>query len=244
MNFVLVHGAWHGGWCWHRLEPLLRAAGAHVQAPDLPGHGDDATPVADVTLEAYVDRVVAAVEAAPGPVELVGHSMGGVVISAVAERVPERLAGLTYVCAFLPRDGEVLGALGAEDRGSELNPLLRPTAEGDALLVDAAGARDVFYEGCDEEDVHAALAQLVPQALAPLQTPVALSEARFGCVARSYVLCSRDRAVTPTMQRTLLERSPCDPVIELATGHSPFLADAPGLAAALLDIARQRSAHP
>lgn len=241
MNFVLVHGAWHGAWCWHRLMPLLEAAGATVVAPDLPGHGADGTPATEVTLDAYADRVVAAVEACDGPVELVGHSMGGMVISAVAERIPDRLAGLTYVCAFMPRDGDVLGALGAEDEDTELNAAIRPGPEKGTVIV-APEVGPVFYDDCPEADAADALARLVPQPVAPLQTPVHVSEANFGRVPRAYVVCTKDRAVSPKMQRVLIERVPCDPVIELASNHSPFLSMPEELAKVLLQIAAGRAA--
>lgn len=241
MEFVLVHGAWHGAWCWHRLTPLLEAGGARVVAPDLPGHGDDRTPAAEVTMEAYVDRVAEAVDACDGPVELVGHSMGGMVISAVAERIPERIAGLTYLCAFMPRDGDVLGALGAEDEHAELNAAIRPGPEKGTLIV-APEVGPVFYDDCPEADAEDALARLVPQPIAPLQTPVHVSEANFGRVPRAYVLCTKDRAVSPRMQRVLIDRVPCEPVIELASNHSPFLSMPEALAGALLQIAGSRAA--
>ena len=241
MEFVLVHGAWHGAWCWEALVPVLEGRGARVATPELPGHGADTTPASEVTLDAYVDRVVAAVEAASGPVELVGHSMGGIVISAVAERVPDRVRGLTYLCAFLPRNGEVLGRLGAEDTESALNPAIRPGPVDGTLGVDETLAPDIFYQDCPDEAVRGALARLTPQPVAPLQTPVHLTDGAFGRVPRAYVLCTEDRAVTPTMQRTLIERSPCDPVLELACGHSPFIADPEALADALVSIAGERS---
>ena len=111
MTMLLVHGAWHGAWCWQGITPRLEAAGVNVIAPDLPGHGTDSTPRNQVTLDAYADRVIAAISGRSDRITLVGHSMGGVVISAVAERVPERIARLVYACAFLPRNGEALGQL-------------------------------------------------------------------------------------------------------------------------------------
>ena len=86
--FVLVHGAWHGAWCWDELAPLL---GGHVEAVDLPGHGADTTPVAGCTLDAYVARVVEALERAPEPAVLVGHSLGGITVAQAAERRPDEV---------------------------------------------------------------------------------------------------------------------------------------------------------
>ena len=240
MHFVLVHGAWHGGWCWERLAPLLEAQGAGVTAPDLPGLGVDGTPAEEVTLERCAERIPSWVRELDRPVELVGHSMAGAVISLVAERMPEHLTGLTYLCAFLPRDGEVLGTLGGEDPETELNAALRRGDAPGTLVLDPADARRIFFHDCPEADADAAVARLVPQPMGPLRDPVALSAERFGAVPRAYVLCTEDRAISATMQRRLLERTPCDPVIELATGHSPFYADPARLADVLVGIAGAR----
>ena len=107
-TFVLVHGAWHGAWCWYKVVPRLTQAGHRVFAPDLPSLGRDRTPVAEISLDRWADSICKVVEAAVEPVILVGHSRGGIVISAVAERVPKRIAMLVYLTAFLLRDGETL----------------------------------------------------------------------------------------------------------------------------------------
>ena len=73
-TFVLVHGAWHGAWCWEKVVPLLEGAGHEVVTLDLPGHGEDGTPALEVTMESYTDRVVGALDARSEPVVLVGHS--------------------------------------------------------------------------------------------------------------------------------------------------------------------------
>ncbi|MBD3648667.1 MAG: alpha/beta fold hydrolase, partial [Pseudomonadales bacterium] len=80
-NFVLVHGAWHGGWCWQKVRTFLEERGHRVWTPDLPGHGDDPGDVADATLDNYVDRVVAPLDECDAPAVLVGHSSGGGVIA-------------------------------------------------------------------------------------------------------------------------------------------------------------------
>jgi pimeloyl-ACP methyl ester carboxylesterase len=106
-RIVLVHGAFSGAWCWEPVLPCLRAAGHTAQTVELPGSGEDRTPVAEVTLEAYAARVGDALgEGAPAVP--VGHSMGGIVITQAAAPYPDRVAALVYVTAFLPGDGQSL----------------------------------------------------------------------------------------------------------------------------------------
>src|ERR1700749_4876043 len=95
-GFVLVHGAWHGAWCWRDVAPALRVAGHAVEAIDLPAHGEGERAPGSVRLEEYVEAVCAAVERAPRPVVLVGHSFGGVPITQAAERLPDRIGLLVY----------------------------------------------------------------------------------------------------------------------------------------------------
>jgi pimeloyl-ACP methyl ester carboxylesterase len=107
-NFVLVHGAWHGGWAWQPVASRLRAAGHRVLAPTCPGLGVNDDP-AGVTLADCVDSVVAQVEESGlADVTLVGHSWGGYVISGAAPRLAGRVARLVFWSAFVPEAGRPL----------------------------------------------------------------------------------------------------------------------------------------
>jgi pimeloyl-ACP methyl ester carboxylesterase len=118
-TFVLVHGAWHGGWCWKRVTPLLRAAGHEVFTPTLTGLGErEHLGSAEVNLTTHVTDVVKLLEFEElSDIVLVGHSYGGMVITGVAQQVPERIRELVYIDAFVPADGqstaELVGADGA-----------------------------------------------------------------------------------------------------------------------------------
>src|ERR1700691_6029337 len=130
-TYLLIHGAWHGGWCWRSVAPLLEAAGHTVLAPDLPGHGDDITPTAAVTLKSYTDRICEIAGAQAKPVILLGHSMGGVAITQAAENCPDKIGALVYMCAFLPRNGDSLMTWASQDRESMVNPSTTiPLADG------------------------------------------------------------------------------------------------------------------
>lgn len=234
-SFLLVHGAWHGAWCWTRVLPLLEAQGHRVLAIDLPGHGDDPTPHAEVTLDGYAARVCDAVKELPGQVHLVGHSMGGLVISEAAERCPEGIAQLVYLAAFLPIDGESLGDLAGSDRIQEA---VLPSEA--ALTLDLTRVRDLFYHDCSREDLALAHERLGPQPLAPLSSPVELSESRFGDLPRHYLECTQDHTIEIDVQRDLHRRTPCE-VRTLECSHSPFFAMPEALAEQLDQIARGAS---
>ncbi len=221
-TYVLIHGAWHGAWCWERVAPALRADGHRVVTPDLPGHGDDRTPTREVTLPAYVDRVCGILDAAPEPVVLVGHSMGGIVITEAAERRPEKVRNLVYVTAFLPRDGESLVDIASKDPEALVMPNLVMSEDKASATLRPEAVRDAFYGACSAEDAARAAARLVPQALAPFQTRVHTTSGGWGRVPRAYVGCLRDRAITPPVQRRMREASPCGQVATLDTDHSPF----------------------
>ena len=133
-RFVLVHGAWHGAWCFDALARDLAAAGHEVDTFDLPGHGSDATPHDEVTLDTYAQRVAEVIGQDGEPVVLVGHSMGGIVVTQAAELVPERIARLVYLTAFLPKDGESLQYLAGLPR--------EPRGHRGAELRDRAARRD------------------------------------------------------------------------------------------------------
>ena len=227
-NVLLVHGAWHGGWCWQKLADELGSRSHAVQAPDMPGHGDDPTPLAEVTLAGYVRRIVDACNAFDGPVHLLGHSMGGMLISAAAETAPDRLVQLIYLCAFVPVDGEPMMAMNAElNRASALNGMLRPTDDGLGMLVADEAIEAAFYHDCSADDVAFARSRLVPQAVEPLGAPASLSAARFGAVPKAYIECIEDQAIHIAAQRALYRRAGIDNVVALDTGHSPFFS-APG----------------
>jgi pimeloyl-ACP methyl ester carboxylesterase len=235
--FVLVHGAWHGGWCWERVTPLLERAGHVVSAPDLPGHGNDRTPIADVTLERYVHRIEETTESLGEPVILVGHSMGGIVLSQLAEAHPEKARVLVFVAAYLLRDGQSVLDIAAADSDASLLPCLEWAPDGLSASVPPQAARTVFYGECSEIDAAAASARLVPQSATPVTTPIHVSDVRFGRVPRAYVECLRDRVVSPAAQRAMYAATPCARIASLASDHSPFYSAPTALVDILLSFA-------
>lgn len=234
-TFVLVHGAWMGAWSWQSVAPLLEAAGHEVRVVELPAHGDDATDPHTVTLDGYRDAVLAAVLDAGEPVVLVGHSMGGMVISAAAEAEPDGIEALVYVAGYLPADGQSLLDLSFTDAGSILGEHLVDHGDGTAS-IEAEAIGEVFCADCTGADVALLQDHHRPEAFAPLATPVALTDAAFGSVPRYYVHTAQDVAVSPVLQAQMVTASPVAAEATVDTAHAPMLSDPASLAAAIVEL--------
>ena len=236
-TFILIHGAWHGGWCWERLAPLLEAGGHHVLAPDLPGMGADRRKLGADPLAEWADFTAELVSKAEAPVLLVGHSRGGLVISEAAERVPERIARLVYLTAFLLKPGESLSDVSGRHPEVGPGPAIRPADDPAYLALDLELATPIFYGLTPEADARAAAGRLTPEPVAALTRPLLITGERFGRVPRAYIEAVHDRAISLEMQREMQADLPCDPVIALQSDHSPFYSAVPELAQALLEFA-------
>jgi pimeloyl-ACP methyl ester carboxylesterase len=273
-GFLLVHGAWHSEATWRRLLPMLRDAGFDARALDLPGSGRHArlpasftarpfdpaafatepSPNAGVTQAERTDAVIALVEEMGGDVVLVGHSLGGVTISAVAEAVPDRLRAVVYLTAFmLPPLMPAIAMIQHETMASALPPPLfcadpgvvgalriNPAAE-DAGYV--ARLREAFYgdlSDTDFEEIRASLHCDEPAGVAIAPSPV--TSARFGTVKRHYVRCLADRAIPLAGQDFMIAALDSamgaeTPVHSLDASHSPFFSRPRDLAEILKSIA-------
>ncbi|HBC06636.1 MAG TPA: alpha/beta hydrolase [Rhodospirillaceae bacterium] len=222
-RFVLVHGAYHGGWCWDRLTPLLLARRAEVIAPDLPGHGSDRTPSADLTLTLYADHIAEAVRQAGGPVTLVGHSMAGAVIAEVAERVPDRLTRLVYLTAYMPGPGESIIDWARRDGETRARADKVTFEDTPCLAVDRQTTWDAFYQDAPEEDLDWVFPQLRPEPVAIFRQALSLTPEKFGRVPRDYISCRQDFAITADLQDSMLDALPARRTWDLDCGHSPFV---------------------
>jgi pimeloyl-ACP methyl ester carboxylesterase len=235
-RYVFVHGAWHGAWCWYKVLPLLRKSGHEAIAIDLPSLGRDRTPHATVTLNMMADAVCDALAVQPGPSILVGHSMGGFVVSQVAERCPDMVEKLVYVTAFLLRTGETPIALAAQ-RPPIIPDLMTVSADRLTIDLNFDRIREGFYGQCSDEDVVLAEALLRPQSFGPLISAQYLTSEKFGRVPRVYIECLRDKAMDPALQRAMFTATPCSKVFSWDTDHSPFFSRPRELAECLQQLA-------
>lgn len=257
-NVVLVHGFWHGSWCWSPITVRLAARGIPSVAVDLDGHGlgavspqsrwsdpfdpfafaNEPSPVAAVTASSAAATLVRQLHEIGGgvPCVVVAHSMGGTVATAAAELAPELFAHLMYVTAFAPVSGHATAdyIVLPENEGDMVGSLLAadPAVVG-ALRIRAEDqrpqVRECFYNGINETVADAAIALLSvdgPRAI-PGET-LTVTRGRYGTIAHSYVMCKRDNAVRPPLQRRLIREIDAvsvtsTRVFELDSSHSPFL---------------------
>lgn len=224
-RFVMVHGAFAGAWVWEPLARELEQAGHTVETFDLPGSGDDPTPVAEVTLQAYADRVCDVLGERPERAVLVANSMGGVVATQAAAQCPERIAAMVYVAAFLPQDGQSLLALTEMPEGEGDQVQANLVVEGDppVATLPEATFRESIFACCSDDVLDWAVERRGGQPVVPFTQPVELAGFAFDGVRVSYVLCTRDEAIPPALQRRMIESAGVGEVIELDTDHAPHL---------------------
>jgi pimeloyl-ACP methyl ester carboxylesterase len=230
---VLVHGAWHGAWCWDRVVARLDARNVPSVALDLPGHGEHAGPFGDLHDDAALVRET--LDALDAPAVLVGHSYGGAVITEAGDH--QAVSQLVYLCAFALAEGEsCVTAAAAEAAAADISHAGRPDLgagfqrnDDDLVTLDPAIAAACFYNDCDPASAEWALSRLGPQPLATLQQePTAVA---WRTKPSTYAVCTEVMAVHRDLQRLLARR--CTTSVEWPTSHSPFLSQ-PDLVADLL----------
>ncbi|WAC54345.1 alpha/beta fold hydrolase [Gordonia sp. SL306] len=226
---VLIHGAWAGPWVWDLVTPYLAEAGIDTRCPDLPGSGTW-EPFEAVALPDLVDHVVGELGDIEGPMVVIGHSGGGVVATAVAERLcrtgDTRPAGLGVVAGMmLPAGmdfGELCDAAGLTAPVG-ISAFTEPTADGRGTIVGAAAAAAVFFHDAPPALSVNAARRLVPQLesarlIAPDWTPDGA-----GALPRLYVEATRDRSVPLAAQRAMQRLSPGARIVTLESDHAPQL---------------------
>jgi pimeloyl-ACP methyl ester carboxylesterase len=234
---LLVHGAFHTGECWSRFSPKLAARGFEVHTLTLGGHAGNPRDPASVSMVTYGDDVIAKAEQIGRPCILLGHSMGGSVISAAAERRPELFESLIYLTAFVPTMAGAEAETGVALVTSDLMSAFEPQPDN-TVVIAAEAARKVFYNRCTPEAQEFALQRLCPQPAAAVAGGSALrpTPAGLGGVTKYYIECLDDMALPIAGQRALHARMPFAGIRSLDTDHSPFLSTPDELADAIVSL--------
>ena len=158
-------------------------------------------------------------------------------IGEVAEKIPERIAKLVYLTAFVCHDGEPVISIAQTDAESAIGPYFLPSEDGLTMSLLDEGIEPVFYADCSADDVARATSLLRPEPMVGLTTPAHVTDANYGRVPKSYVFCEADRAIGIATQRRMAAFFPVEKTASLATSHSPFLSAPEQLVAALIEVA-------
>lgn len=238
MNIILLHGSWHGAWCWHKVVPHLQASGHRVHVPDLPAHGRNWRVARGRTrLNTMALHVCAILDSLDEPALLVAHSRGGIVASTVAELRPHALHGRAYLASYMLRNGERVVDYFRKDTDSLVRPNIRANTMTltDSLAEEAY--RPALYADCSHADVELARSLLTPEPSLPALTRLRLTDARYGSVPRHYIELTQDRAVSIALRRAMVANSPCQTVSTIDASHSAYFSRPQELADSILGIA-------
>jgi pimeloyl-ACP methyl ester carboxylesterase len=233
-TFMLVHGAFHGGWCWKKVLPLLRAGGHEVFTPTLTGLGERAHLLTPTTnLQTHVQDVTAVLEYENlSRVVLVGHSYGGMVITAVAERVPERLRHLVCLDAFVLGDGQALFDLITPEGRARHHDMAR-TSE-DAWRIPPFSLEDLGVTAAD--DVKWMRPRLGPQPLQAFVQPVHLTNRTARALPRTLISCTVEQLPGHAALARRVRAEPGWRYREIATGHDAMITAPQAVAALLMEL--------
>lgn len=233
--FVLVHGAWHGAWCWQRVAPLLTAAGHPVLAASCRGVGKRATELTpEIGLDSYISDVISAIDAEDLiDVVLVGHSHGGWIVAGVADRIPERIGKFVFL------DANLVGA--GTSQFSTLDPELVSARRAAAaqspggLSMPPPPAR--AFGITDEADIAWVDSHLTPQPLKTYEDVLRLEHPLGNGLPRTYVACINPPFGAVASAHRWAQAQPDWNYIEIATGHDAMVIAPALLAATLVGIA-------
>jgi pimeloyl-ACP methyl ester carboxylesterase len=232
---VLVHGSGHTSRVWSKVQAVLHHSSVAV---DVPGRGDRVAPIAEVTLDAAVTSLVADVDATTdGPLVLVGHSSGGIVLPGLAARLGDRVVQLVFVAGLCARDGEAAIDTVRPDVNVELGARLRAMREQ--------------FAGCMLEPHHSVdgMRAIDSQTAAPIDSLNLMQQAVSWAgvpreLPRTFVRCTRDKIQSRELQDALIENCGASLVVDIETGHTPALAAPEALAAIIDDVIARSRAEP
>lgn len=234
-NFVLVHGAWAGGWCWRRVVPLLRAVGHEVYPITLTGVGERSHLISkDIRLATHIRDVVNAIDNEElDNIVLVGHSYGGIVITGVADHLLERgtpgLERLVYVDAVTPYPGESWSSQHAKET---IDARVKAAAETGNVSIPPPDAAAFGLEGADRDWVNR---RQTPQPFGVYQDPLMFDAQRVASVPRTFIDCTDPALPTIAVMRQRVRSEPGWKVVEMRTGHDPMVSRPEELAKILLE---------
>lgn len=237
-NFLLIHGSWHGAWCWYKIAPRLEAEGHSISMVNLPARGTNPVRPIFVSLESMV-KYTAELLPKDRKTTVVVHSRYGVLASRLAEVVPERIEQTIYLASFMLPAGKTAAGYFRSDKESllpsamEINKL----AMWDWLKPEVY--REALYHDCTDDDNMLGRLLLCKEPLRPAIARVKLTDDNFGRVPRAYIRLTEDRAVSLSLQDRLLNETHVDRVESIAASHSAYFSKPDELTRVILKLAKK-----
>lgn len=235
-HFLLIHGSWHGAWCWYKIAPRLRNAGHSVLVPDLPGRILNPKKLPFVSLK-YMVRNIGAQLPADRKTTIVVHSRYGILASSLAEAYPDKIERTIYLASFMLPSGVRTIDYFRWDKGSHLRPYFSASLRGMWDKLDPAIFKEGLYHDCSEEDIMLGHSLLGPEPLRPALAKLKFTDERYGTVPRAYIRLTEDRAVTPALQDHVLNQTPVDRVENIKASHSAYFSKPDELTEKILKLA-------
>lgn len=234
-QYILVHGAWLGAWCWRRVLPMLRGAGHDIHAVTLTGTGDRSHLLsAAIRLRTHIQDVLNLIACEEmDDVVLVGHSYAGMVITGVADVLLQRQPGLVrhlvYLDAVTPFPGESWSSQHAPET---VSGRIKAAMESGGIFIPAPDASAFGLEGADRDWVNR---RQTPHPFGVYRDPLSFDAERIGKLPRTFIDCTSPALPTIAVMRQRVRHEPGWRVVELATGHVPMISMPKELAKLLLN---------
>lgn len=241
VTYVLIHGGYERGGSFHKVARILKEANQTVYTPDLPPNEDSPATLADISMKVYRDYVVDLLQKIGRPVVLLGHSLGGLTISAAAEVAPELVRDLVYLSALMIPPGDTVEAFRKRFYGptaaiTDARDDRTVTEDGQLASMGPSGAREHFFLCCSLEDTREGYARLRPQPQKVYYEPQEHTYERWGKIRRTYIVALQDRGLPPPLSAFMLETVGADRVEIIDADHSSYLSAPRRLAKALLEV--------
>jgi pimeloyl-ACP methyl ester carboxylesterase len=223
---VLVHGAWQASFVWDKVKAALEAEGQKVVTIELLGHGNDQTPVSEITFDKYVKQVTDVIDGLNTPVILVGHSLGGAIVTQAACKVPQKIDKLVYVAGFIPRSGKSVFEYSAMDQGTLIPSALSFSADGSTVTFanPIVNMREIFCQDGSDQDINLLVNKLRAEPVMAAGTPLNYSSETYSAIKNKYYIYTTiDHAISYPFQQQMAAEAKIINTYEIKAGHSPFL---------------------
>ena len=234
-HFVLIHGAWHGGWCWEGVIKALEKAGHSAEAPTMPGQnpGDDRS---KVTFDSYVDKIVETLKRQSRPIVLVGHSSAGFLLQSAAPKAPEKIDRLIFLNAFLLPDGKAQFDLVPPEAAQGMTAAASASPDNSVPVIEDF-VRHMLMAGEPVEMQNALLSRLTPQPLALFTTKVSTASFVQLTIPRAVVFCKGDASLPPGAFLGMAQSLGKFDLIEIDGGHEALFTQPEVVAQGLIKAA-------